>query len=242
MVQTISPYALGALIRRRLARARAAGRHYVRDAVGFETHLVTVACVARSVAGRLCQVLPPARHPDPRACFLAGAWHDAGKIWNGDDYHEITGALELLRYAEQWRLVRGPAAEVSQVVHCAARTILPHFALYEQLQSNYAPASGTRAHVPQLCAGLVRALGAPVAACDLLPRTTDAFVLIYSDLVAQDGPAVATSASALFAQRWTEIAHRTTQYDPALAMLLPDVAPRLRGIYDEIAACLMARP
>lgn len=227
-MEVISLPDLRQLLRDRNAQAKAAGRCHVRDPHAFECHLVAVACCARRVAEQL-HCLPPATRPDPIVCFLAGAWHDAGKIWNGDDYHEITSALELITFGESWRLVRGPQAEVRAVLRRAARTILPHFALHEQLLPAYAPTSATRACLPHLCATLETALGKPITVHDLLPRTTDALVLIYSDLAAE---------GAAFDQRWMDIERSARDYDPAIGTLLPQVRPRLRAAYEAIAAHL----
>lgn len=231
MLQRIGLDGLRVLVRQRLAEARAAGRHYIRDAEAFEAHLVDVAHSAEQVAERL-QGLPQAERPDPLACFVAGAWHDGGKIWNGDDYHELTGALELLHFGRAWRLVRGRDASVSVVLRRAARAIVPHFALREQLAESYRPTGGSRDHVPALVHALQHALVLPAGtAADpgvLLPSSIDALVLIYCDMV----PNVASvrplePGDGRLDERWRDVEAQAWQYDPALMPLLPLVRPRI---------------
>ena len=46
--------------------------------------------------GLLLAVLPAETAPDPCALYVAGAWHDGGKIRGGDDFHEITSAIDAV--------------------------------------------------------------------------------------------------------------------------------------------------
>jgi hypothetical protein len=56
--------------------------------------------------GCLRAVLPPDEAPDPMAAFVAGAGHDGGKIWHGDDLHEVPSALAIIEHGLEWGLLR----------------------------------------------------------------------------------------------------------------------------------------
>lgn len=234
IVRPISTRELPPLIRRRLRLAEAAGRDYIRDTAGFIAHLTGVAAHARAVAERLRVTLPADEAPDPVVAFVAGAWHDAGKAWSGDDYHEIASAREVLQSGQQWGLVRGPERHVRPILRRAAATILPHFALYEQWSPAYMPSSGSRVgFVPQY-ERLMQTL-CPAALCDqrrrlLLPATIDALVLIYSDMMAPaDGKMPCQPLELLFERRWRDLTCRAEREDPAIVPILPRVRPRIEA-------------
>jgi HD domain len=228
--------ALRSLLRHRVAAAKAAGHEYIRNPTAFEEHLVTVACASRLAAEHLAERLPARLRPDPLVCFLAGAWHDAGKIYGGDDYHELTGALELLTCGSRLGLAHGPNAD--GVLRAAARAILPHFALREQLQDHYAPTTGRREHVPGLLSSLERELGTAISIRDLLPTTLEARVLIYCDVAEEHALNSKGDVWARFEQRWRELAESARRHDPAIVPLLPAVQPRIRDAYATVAAAL----
>jgi hypothetical protein len=96
-LERISERDLASLVEREILRAATAGCRQIRKPAAFQAHLVDVARRAERVAVALQRKLPPEEAPDPTAAFIAGAWHDGGKIWNGDDYHEkeAVGALPL---------------------------------------------------------------------------------------------------------------------------------------------------
>ena len=127
-VEHISEQDLAALVTRqvRLAAERRISR--VRDPEAFRNHLLDVARRAEQTAMRLVDVMPDDTAPDPCALFVAGAWHDGGKILSGDNFHEIASAVELLEHGSKWGLVRGPADAVAAVLRRAARAILAGFA------------------------------------------------------------------------------------------------------------------
>jgi hypothetical protein len=102
MVTHITAAGLAALIRTQVRRAQIAGASFCRNPDGLEAHLSTVAERGELVAARPRALLPPEIAPDPVAAFVAGAWHDGGKIWNGDDYHEIASATEVLDRGLEW--------------------------------------------------------------------------------------------------------------------------------------------
>jgi hypothetical protein len=221
---------LAALIRRRITAAMEAGHAHVRDPAAFEAHLVAVACRAECVAIELAQHLSFDEAPNPVASFLAGAWHDAGKIFNGDDYHEITSALELIEHGVEWELVAGSPFETKAALRRAALAVLPHFALFEQLQDNYVPTSARREHVPALLSRLENALhGSPCDATVLLPNTMDALVLIYSDMAGNEPIDSLEDVDEWFARRWRQIERSAMTDDPAILPILPRVRPRIRA-------------
>jgi HD domain len=227
--------ALRSLIRDRVAAAKADGHEYIRNPTAFEEHLVTVACASRVVAEGVSQRLGADLRPDPVVCFVAGAWHDAGKIYGGDDYHELMGALELLTCGSRLGLAHGPDADA--VLRAAARAILPHFALREQLQDHYAPTTGHREHVPALLSALEQKLGA-ISIRDLLPTTMEARVLIYCDIAEEHALNSEEGVWARFERRWRQLAESARRHDPAIVPLLPAVQPRIREAFATVAAAL----
>ena len=241
MLEPIALDDLQRLIQRRLAAAAAAGRRFIRDAGAFERHLLTVAQGARVVAEQLQHASTASTRPSPIVCYLAGAWHDAGKIFRGDDYHELASAVELLTHGREWQLVRGDPQEVDDTLVAAARAILPHFAVLEQLEDGYVPTSATRDDLRGVLRELDDLLGVEITAADLLPSTIDAAVLIYCD-IAQDDALVMTGSSPTFERRWDDIANTALQHDPAIVPLLPRIEGRVRAAYTRVAGSLqMAR-
>jgi hypothetical protein len=221
---------LAIVIRRRIRAALDAGQDHLRDPNAFEAHLLAVAGRAEAVATELARRLPPGEAPDPVASFVAGAWHDAGKIVNGDDYHEITSALELLEHGVEWGLVAGSREEMIGALRRAALAVLPHFALYEQLHDGYAPSSGMRGHVPALLTRLVTALDrSPGAGPAFLPNTIDALVLVYSDMSAEESINPPEEVDEWFDRRWNRIERAALIDDPAIVPILPRVRPRIRA-------------
>ena len=242
MLEPIALDDLQRLIQRRLAAAAAAGRRFIRDPGAFERHLLTVAQAARMVAEQLQHASTVSTRPNPVVCYLAGAWHDAGKIFQGDDYHELTSAVELLTYGHEWEFVRGAPQEVRGTLVSAARAILPHFAVLEQLEDGYVPTSATRADLRGLLRVLEDRLGAEITAADLLPSTIDAAVLIYCDIAQDDALAMTGCSTTSFERRWYDIASTAHQHDPAIVPLLPRIEGRIRAAYTQVAESLaMAR-
>jgi hypothetical protein len=227
-VNAIDTPALAALIQREMTCARRAGRRYIRDEFGFESHLLRVGRRSAEVAGRLRTILPSEEAPDPVAAFIAGAWHDGGKIWHGDDYHEITSALAVLEHGVEWELARGPRTLIVDVLKRSAAAIVPHFAILEQWRPDYVPSSGNREGMAPMMSRLRTALRtAPADRGWLLPLTVDALVLMYSDLVDENRPPGCDDEfESAFALRWDEVSRSAGSADPALASLLPRVRPR----------------
>jgi hypothetical protein len=234
-LERISERDLASLVEREILRAATAGCRQIRKPAAFQAHLVDVARRAERVAVALQRKLPPEEAPDPTAAFIAGAWHDGGKIWNGDDYHEIAGAVEVLSNGSRWGLVRGSASDARAVLRRAAAAIIPHFAIYEQWQACYVPTAGVR---PEATYGrLVEEIGGPAdgfnVGCErgrlnFLPSTIDALVVMYSDM----GPFEATDQAAhnfegAFERRWLDLTRFTETEDPSLARILPAVRPRI---------------
>jgi hypothetical protein len=232
-VERIAEPALTALVEREVWRARAAGRCYIRDAEGFRAHLVEVAQRAERIARRLVDVLPPEESPDPVVAFVAGAWHDGGKIWNGDDFHEIASAIELIDHGVEWGIVRGPAGAAGPVLARAARAILPHFAIFEQWEPTYLPTRGHRAAMEPLYRRLTETLGWSAVAEDrqrtlLLPVSVEALVVMYSDMAAaDDGCDEAVGFVRRFERRWLELETRAAADDPGLLAVLPGARLRI---------------
>jgi hypothetical protein len=225
----IDEAALGALLQREIGRARRAGVQHIRDGAAFTSHLVRVGRRAAEVAGRLQRLLPAAEAPDPVSAFVAGVWHDGGKIWNGDDYHEITGALEVLERGVEWQLARGPRENVADVLKRAACAIVPHFAILEQWRDDYRPASSSRDRIAPLMDRLRTTL-AQARPDDrwLLPLSVDSLILAYSDLVDTEClPSRDEEFDTAFRQRWGDVERSARVDDPPLAALLPGVRPRL---------------
>ena len=136
-VEHISEQDLAALVTRQVRLAAEHRISRVRYLEVFRNHLLDVARRAEQTAMRLVDVMPDDTAPDPCALFVAGAWHDGGKIWSGDNFHEIASAVELLEHGSKWGLVRGPADAVAAVLRRAARAILAGFAVYEQWHAVY---------------------------------------------------------------------------------------------------------
>lgn len=220
-VEHISDDDLVDLITRAVAAAAERGTSHVRDPQAFQAHLLDVARRAEAAAVQLCAVVPPDSAPDPCALFVAGAWHDGGKIRAGDDFHEITSAVDMLAHGREWGLVRGPAAAADAVLCRAARAVLAEFAVYEQWQPDYLPTFRPRVEFEDAyrCLGTVLCpghVGEELNRCLLLPQQLDALVLMYSDF-GDD-----------FEERWRDVERRTRRDDPALHDLLPAVKPRIR--------------
>jgi len=217
--------ALLALIHTEIRLARRDGVCHIRDADGFAAHLLSVGRRAAAVASRL-HALPPSERPDPVAVFVAGAWHDGGKIRNGDDYHEITSAVEVLERGLSWGLVDGPRMVADRALRRAARAIVPHFAVNEQWSSTYTPTTGNRERIVPTLARLRDALadrnGPAGERALLLPTSVDALVVMYADLIEGD-----EAFDACFESRWMDIERRARQDDPAIVDILPDVRPRV---------------
>lgn len=232
-VERIPEDELSALIDRHTRLAARAGRVHVRNPAAFGAHLVEVARRAESVASRLRDVLPSNLAPDPIAAFVAGAWHDGGKIWSGDDYHEIASALEVLDRGREWRLVRDPGTEAEAVLRRAARAIVPAFAIYEQWRPEYV-AVADRTPFERAYRRLGDILyptlhGADLERGLLLPYTVDALVMMYSDMgdLGHIGER-ATTFDAAFDLRWRDIERRVPIEDPALDVILSGVRARIR--------------
>jgi hypothetical protein len=239
MLARITTEDLAALIQRRIAAATGAGHRHVRDPTAFAAHLIAVAHRAQCVAVELARRLPSEAAPDPVASFVAGAWHDAGKIFNGNDYHEITSALELLEHGVEWGLVAGSPSETKAALRRAALAVLPHFALFEQLQDNYVPTSAPRGHMPALLSRLENALHAsPRDTTVLLPNTMDAVVLIYSDMAGNEPIDSFEDVDEWFARRWRQIERSAMTDDPAILPILRCVRPRIRAACEVIQRLL----
>ena len=219
---------LGALVEGEIDRAAAAGCRHIRRPAAFQAHLIDVAVRAERVAAALQQRLPPDEAPDPAAAFIAGAWHDGGKIWNGDDYHEITSAAEVIENGAGWALVPSGSADARKAIfRRAAAAIIPHFAIYEQWQPSYVPTAGCRPVAAYR--RLVEALGpAPVGFDPFLPFTVDALVVMYSDMGPfDDADHAARDFEGAFERRWQDVTRSSEIEDRALARILPAVRPRI---------------
>lgn len=220
-VEHISAEDLPALITRQIAAAAERGASHVRNPPAFEAHLLDVARRAEATATQLLAIVPADEAPDPCALFVAGAWHDGGKIWAGDDFHEITSAVDLLAHGHEWGLVRGPADAVDAVLRRAAGAMLAEFAVYEQWQPDYRPTFRPRAEFEPayqwlgtvLCPGHT---GDELDRRLLLPQRLDTLILMHSDF-GDD-----------FEGRWRDVEQRARRDDPALHGLLPAVKPRIR--------------
>ena len=222
-VERIADDELAALIEGRLSDAAASGWSYIRNERAFQGHLLEVARRAELVARRLGERIPTEEAPDPTALFVAGAWHDGGKISAGEDYHEITSALEVIEHGAEWRLVRGASEDVRAVLIRAARAILPGFALYEQCQSEYVPTWWSRARLDDALRRLET-----LQCASLLPYSVDDLVLMYADMVELDDVGDGSrSFRTRFERRWTDVAARSKHDDPALYRLLDRVQPRV---------------
>jgi hypothetical protein len=218
-VERIADEELAGLIERRLGGAASSGLSYIRNTSAFRGHLLDVARRAELVATRLRERVPPGEAPDPVALFVAGAWHDGGKISAGEDYHEITSAIEVIEHGASWELARGSAEDVHGVLVRAASAILPGFALYEQCQPAYVPTWWSRARLDDSLHRL-RARLSP----RLLPRTMDDLVLMYADMV---DPGDASPFDIRFERRWADVEARSLRDDRALYEVLGEVRPRV---------------
>jgi hypothetical protein len=225
-----------ARVREEIKAAAAAGTRHVRHQDGFERHLLGVAKRAEQVAQRLQLIVPAPEAPHPAIAFVSGAWHDAGKILIGDDYHEIASAYQILTKGAAWGFFRGSAVEAREAVWRTARAIIPHFAIYEQWQPGYQPSrGGDRRKVEPWFATLCRmpadaTVSAEVTRSVMLPMKLDALVLIYADMLYVEGDSRLTPPfEETFQARWDEMAARVPQEDPALAALLQAVRSRIHG-------------
>ena len=234
-VQRISEHELARLICDQVNAARSRGIDRVRDVQGFAAHLGDVAVRAERVAHAVRAVLPAEEAPDPTVAFAAGAWHDGGKILQGDDYHEICSALDILDRGCAWKLVSGPPDDVARVLARAARAILSGFALYEQWQPGYVPTWTPRRQVEPAYARLAAALAPSLDGRErdralLLPNDADALVVMYSDLCnsARDGR-IPTHFDSAFEERWLDVERRARRDDPGLFSVLPAARPRVRA-------------
>jgi hypothetical protein len=232
-VRHIDDDELARLVDARVREARQQGRDHVRQPGIFAPHLRQVARRAEAVALRLRGTLPANEAADPVVAFIAGAWHDAGKIMWGDDYHEMAGALELVEHGAHWGLARGPDALVAEVLRRAARAILPGFALYEQWTPVYNPTTTPRATFQPMYDRLREILGAAPADSagphPFLPHDAEALIVMYADMGILPGAADTPGGFAdAFDARWIEMEERTRVDDPALHALLPGVRPRVR--------------
>jgi hypothetical protein len=231
--ERIQDDALVALVERRIRDVAAGGLSYIRNPAAFQAHLLDVARRSESVARRLRDRLPPGDAPDPTALFVAGAWHDAGKISAGEDYHEITSAIEVLEHGAEWELVRGSGERVDAVLRRAARAILPGFALYEQCRPEYSPTWWNRARLDAVLRRLDEIFGAAAAGSAptrgaFLPSSIDDLVLMYADMdAADDGRSAGLPFAARFERRWSDVEIRAKQDDPALYGVLHEVRSRV---------------
>jgi hypothetical protein len=231
-VVRISDSDLSRLVDRHLRAASAAGLDHIRNGDAFAAHLLDVAVRAEAVAHRVSAVLPPILAPDPIAAFVAGAWHDGGKIRRGDDFHEIASAIDIVEHGLDWGLVRGDEEDARGVLRRAARAVLPGFALHEQWQRGYVPSRSSRQAFTDEYARLAATLagsGDPESDRALmLPHGVDALVLMYSDICnAVPGGGISDDIEACFAARWRDILASAAD-DPGLLTVLPVVQPRVR--------------
>jgi hypothetical protein len=230
-VSLIPEARLAEIISGQLRAAEAAGTTHIRNPTAFTRHLLEVATRGRAVAERLHRILPESEAPDPMVAFVAGAWHDGGKIRTGDDYHEVTSALDLLEHGLEWQLVRGPADDAMPILVRAARAILSGFAMHEQWHPTYRPTFTPRADFEQGYARLALALVTALSGVDrdsalLLPVGVDALVVMYADICV--GVEDDTEFAQAFDSRWRDIEGRARAGDPGLLRILPAVQPRVR--------------
>jgi hypothetical protein len=223
-IERIPAQDLGALVARETNRALGSGIAHIRNPSAFQAHLIDVALRAERVAVRLCELVPPDEAPDPGVAFVAGAWHDGGKIRTGDDFHEISSALDVVAHGIQWQLLRGPAADVQPLLQRAAMAILPGFALFEQWQPGYEPTSASRSSFEPAYARL------GLSERDLLPDSLDALVLMYCDMCGFDERGAPDDVfEEHFEARWQDIAARARGEDPGLLTVLRDVQDRVHA-------------
>jgi len=177
--------------------------------------------------------LPPHEAPAPIVAFIAGAWHDGGKIHHGDDYHEIPSALSVLDRGLEWGVVSN-SGDLDAVLARAARAILPGFALYEQWQPGYVPTWTPRSHFEAAYARLAAALAPSLDGDErdrvlLLPSGVEALVLMYSDMCNLAGNGhIASDFETAFEHRWSDVERRARMDDPALLSVMPPARPRIR--------------
>jgi hypothetical protein len=224
--------ALGRLIDERIDAAARLGSAHIRSPRAFREHLIGVARRAERIARRLQKTMPLPEAPDAVAAYVAGAWHDGGKIRVGDDFHEIASARDILDHGVEWRLVNGPESETRLVLRRAARAVLAGFALYEQWQPTYRPTFSARClHEAEYRRVQAHLRGTEESDQDdavlLLPYDVDTLVLMYSDMCTDEG-ASDDSEDHGFASRWTDIVRRAAVDDPGLASVLPVVRERVR--------------
>ena len=232
-MQRISEAAFARLVAGEVEAARAARLSHVRDVPTFQEHLIDVALRAERVARALQPVLPSHEAPDPIVAFIAGAWHDGGKIRHGDDYHEIPSALAVLDRGREWGLVSG-SGDLAAVLARAARAILPGFALYEQWQPGTCRRGCPRDHFEPAYARLSAALTPSLDGDErdralLFPSGVEALVVMYADMcnLAGDGH-IASDFDAAFEHRWSDVERRAGIEDPALLSVMPHARPRIR--------------
>ena len=234
-LQRISDHELSRLICDQVNAARSSGVDQVRDVPGFAAHLLDVAVRAERVAHAVRAVLPAEDAPDPTVTFVAGAWHDGGKIQHGDDYHEINSALDILDRGCAWQLVSGPHDDVSRVLARAARAILSGFALYEQWQPGYVPTWTPRHQVEPAYARLAAALAPSLDGRErdralLLPNHAEGLIVMYSDLCSfSPEGCIPTDFDSAFEERWLDLERRARRDDPGLLSVLPVARARVRG-------------
>ncbi len=223
-VERIPAHDLGALIARQSRRALDSGITHVRNPSAFQAHLVDVGIRAERVAARLYGLVPPHEAPDPRSAFVAGAWHDGGKVRTGDDFHEISSALDVVEHGLEWRMLRGPAEEIEPLLRRAAMAILPGFALFEQWQPGYQPTTGSRTSFEPAYSRL------GLSPHDLLPDTLDDLVVMYCDMCGLDERgATGDVFEEHFDRRWRDIEDRAPREDPGLMAVLPAVRGRVQA-------------
>jgi hypothetical protein len=221
-VERIAEQDLELLIARETRRAVDSGVAHIRNPSAFQAHLIEVGLHAERVAARLCRLVPPDEAPDPRVAFVAGAWHDGGKIRTGDDFHEISSALDVVKHGIAWRLLQGPVDQVEPLLRRAALAILPGFALFEQWQPGYRPTTSSRAAFEPAYSSL------GLSERDLVPDTLDDLVIMYCDMCGLDEQGASQPVfDEHFDDRWTDIEARARREDPALVPVLPAVRGRV---------------
>ena len=224
---------LRVLVQRQMQQAIDAGAAHIRNPSAFLSHLTDVASRAERVATRLRDIVPADEAPDPLAAFVAGAWHDGGKIRGGDDFHEVGSAADVVERGIEWGMLRGPVERVQPLLRRAALAILPGFALYEQWQPDYRPTTTRRAAFEPTFSSL------GLSQRDLLPHTLDALVVMYCDLCRHDERGAPLPVfNDDFSGRWRDLEERSPGEDPGLAAVLPTVRGRIYEGCAVINRCL----